>query len=431
MLLFKITAWILFISASLYIMNMQEIKERDDASYYNQLKDDDAVLQKVKSEHYVRNNLIYPGVVLGWLLAGVILFYQEAKKVVSSLKWVGSLAIFCVLTNVGCMRPFEPVQLEVIDTSEEGFLIPLRGDKEKQTSTNSEEDLRKSLVSTKQVQIPQQWVQQGYEYFGVPNGEWRPAATLIKVDRAPVTCEWTADENSGTSNKNEAIWVMTSDQVEFSTGWTITARIASRDDAIRFLHNYPNGSLKNIMDTEIRSKLQSTFGFEVTDLPMDELRKAATPHIEKVVNGVSEFFKERGITITNMGITGGFVYKDQSIMKTMVDIFNAEQEKTKAIAKTQAQEEMNKRVLLEADGEARALMARKKAEAEGILAVAEARKKEAEVVAGNPEVYMTLRRVELEKEKLTKWNGSFPNFFMSGGDGKTPEFLLQVPDLNK
>ena len=35
---------------------------------------------------------------------------------------------------------------------------------------------------------------------------------------------------------------MTTDQVEFSTGWTCTARIDSRDDAVKFLHNYPAGS---------------------------------------------------------------------------------------------------------------------------------------------------------------------------------------------
>ena len=136
------------------------------------------------------------------------------------------------------------------------------------------------------------------------NGEWRDAAKLIKVDKSPVTREWTADPNTGTSNRNEAIWVMTSDQVEFSTGWTCTARIAARDDAVKFLHNYPSGSLQSVMDTEVRAKLQAEFGLEVTDLPMDELRKNATPHLKRVVEALTTFFSERGITITNLGITG-------------------------------------------------------------------------------------------------------------------------------
>ena len=166
----------------------------------------------------------------------------------------------------------------------------------------------------------------------VDSGQWQAAALLVKVDKSPVTREWTADPNSGTSNNNEAIWVMTSDQVEVSTGWTCTARIASRDDAVRFLHNYPNGSLRDVLDTEVRGKLQSTFGLEVTDEPMTKLREEATPHSLRTVKDVTEFFKERGVTITNLGITGGFIYKDKSIMDTMVRVFNAEQEKAIATA---------------------------------------------------------------------------------------------------
>ena len=180
---------------------------------------------------------------------------------------------------VGCWRPFEPIQLETINPNEEAFLLPLLGDVKDQKSTNNEEYLRANLVFTKQVKIPQQWVQKGFETFG-PNGDWKPAALLVKVNKSPVTREWTADPNSGTSDRNEAIWVMTSDQVEFSTGWTCTARIATRDDAVKFLHNYPNGSLQTVLDTEVRARLQAGFGLEVTDLPMETLRKEATPHIK-------------------------------------------------------------------------------------------------------------------------------------------------------
>src|SRR5436309_2352189 len=84
-----------------------------------------------------------------------------------------------------------------------GFAIPYTGDTRKQTSTNNEEFLRANLVATKQIRLPQQWIQLGYETTGW-NGEWRDAAKLIKVDKSPVTREWTADPNTGTSNRNEA-----------------------------------------------------------------------------------------------------------------------------------------------------------------------------------------------------------------------------------
>ncbi len=311
----------------------------------------------------------------------------------------------------GCWRPFEPVKLETIQPNEEAFLLPFTDSIENQSSSRTEDYLRRNLVYTQQVKIPQQWVPKGYEIL-FPNGVWQDAAILVRVNKSPVTREWTADANSGTSTRNEAIWVMTSDQVEFSTGWTCTARISSRDDAVRFLHNYPNGALTQVMDQEVRAKLQSEFGIEVTDLPMDELRKKATPHIRRVTEDVIAFFQERGITITNLGITGGFVYKDPSIIKTMVEVFNAEQKKSIAIAETSAQAEKNKTIKLESDARADALLTEKKAEAEGIRLVADAKNYEIEMAIQDPETYLRLKQFELERDKLQKWDGKFPTYFL-------------------
>jgi hypothetical protein len=409
--------------------------EARNAVAFRQLEDDDGVVEAVRDGHFVRN-VTYGGAVFGWAVLGVLFFWGDAKRLLTLSPVVPFVPKrtyliflpFMLAGLTGCMRPYEPINLQSIDTSEEGFLIPLRGDKTKQSSTNSEEDLKLHLVTSKQVQIPQQWVQKGYEFLGA-NGVWQDAARLIKVDRQPVTREWTADPTTGTSNTNQAVWVMTSDQVEFSTGWTITARIASRDDAIRFLHNYPNGSLKDILDGEVRSKLQAVFGLEVTDLPMDELRKAATPHILKTTTAVNDFFKERGITITNIGITGGFVYKDPSIMKKMVDIFNAEQERTMAAAGTAAQAEKNKRIRMEAEGKAAALLLEKNAEASGIKAVADAKAYEIAKAQEKPDLYIALKRMELETKRQERWNGALPTTFIGGGGTNAPEMLLNIPAL--
>jgi hypothetical protein len=314
---------------------------------------------------------------------------------------------------IGCYRPFEPVKLEVISANEEAFLLPFLGDGKDQSSSTNEEYLKQNLVYTKQVRIPQQWVPTGYEFF-FPNGKWQDAAILIKVDKSPVTREWTADPNSGTTNKNEAVWVMTSDQVEFSTGWTITARIASRDDAIKFLFNYPNGSLEKVLDTEVRSKLQATFGLEVTDLSMETLRHGATPHLTNTIDSVESFFKERGITITNLGITGGFIYKDPTIMETLVRVFNAEQKKAEAIALNSAQEEINKKDF-----------SIKENEAKGIREIAEAKAFEIEKANEHLEQYIKLKELEIQREMLEKWDGAFPKNYMSSGEN--PMMLLQLP----
>jgi regulator of protease activity HflC (stomatin/prohibitin superfamily) len=332
------------------------------------------------------------------------------------------------------MRPYEPVVLETIAPQEEGFLIPLTGDTDKQTSKRSHDPAKDATtgendftpIDVKQVQIPHRWVQTGYNYWvrSHDSGKWEPSVTLIKVDRSPVTREWTADENSGTSNKNEAIWVMTSDQVEFSTGWTCTARIATKQDAAKFLHNYRNETLSQVLDHEVRAKIQTVFGGEVTDLPMEKLRKDATPHIQKVVKETTAFFAERGITITNIGISGGFVYKDKSIQAKLVEVFNAEQEKTIAKAKSETQEELNKSIQLKAEAESQATLTKSKAEAQGIQAVADAKAYEIAKAQENKEIYLELKRLELETKKQEKWDGKFPTYFM-GGQGLNT--LLSVP----
>jgi regulator of protease activity HflC (stomatin/prohibitin superfamily) len=421
-----LTVWVmagLFMAAGISYWDTFGGGPNDDA-YYKQLSDDDSgtrAANQIKEDHWKRNTAI----------GAVAVTYGAFGLLIGSLfipkRWfkTAGAGLFVLTVLPGCgYRPFEPVELEVIKTNEEAFLIPLSGDSSKQASVSSEDFLRKNMVLTKQVKIPQQWVPKGYETWGA-NGNWKQAATLIRVDRAPVTREWTADTNSGTSNKNEAVWVMTSDQVEFSTGWSITARIATRDDAVVFLGNYPNGSLSAVLDQEVRAKIQTEFGLEVTDLPMDELRKSAAPHITKVVGNVEEFFKKRGVSITNLGITGGFVYKDKSIQDMLVKVFNAEQEKNISIAKTQAQTEDNKRIQLEADSKGKAIMTEKQAEAKGIQSVADAKAYEIKMAKEDLSTYLKLKELEVQNKQAEKWDGKFPVYFM----GHSPSMLFQAPQL--
>ena len=370
----------------------------------------------------VKNTLLFLGP-FGLLYLGYLMFKSDFKKLISYAKTLSKASMLLLpFLFMGCWKGYEPQKLEVINTYEEGFLLPFTEDGQKQTSSNNEEYLAKNLIYTQQIRIPQRWLQTGY---GPGNGEWRDAALLIKVDKSPVTREWTADPATGTSDKNQAVWVMTADGVEFSTGWTCTARIMSKEDAVKFLHNYRNETLAQVLDTEVRAKIQTEFGMEVTDLHMQELRTNATPHLNKVIKSVEEFFTQRGITITNLGITGGFVYKDVSIMNTLVKVFNAEQDKNVAIAATQAQIEKNKKIQLEAEAEAKALLTKRQAEADGIKAVADAKVYEIESAKRDLVTYLQLKAIELTKIKLEKWDGKFPTYFMGT---QSPELLLQVPE---
>lgn len=364
------------------------------------------------SVNYSSNGYLF---FIGLLVLTLVLLIRSVSM---DLKKIALLLCCCLpIFGTGCYRPFSPIKLEIINNTEEGFLIPFVDAGKGQAATNSEEFLTKSLVQTQQVKIPQQWVQKGYEYFGMPNGQWQDAAMLIKVDRSPVTCEWTADPMSGTSAKNEAVWVMTSDQVEFSTGWTCTARIASKEDAVKFLYNYPNGSIKNVLDREVRALVQTTFGLEVTDESMKKLREEATPHIIDTVKHVTDFFKERGLTITNLGISGGFVYKDLKVQEKLVELFNSEQEKFIADAMAAAAQS-------KASGLADAARAEAEGKADAIKFIADAKAYEIQQANKDLATYLKLKSLEIDQERVKKWDGTFPKYYMGG---ESPELLLNVP----
>ncbi len=348
------------------------------------------------------------------------------------------MAALAGLMVTGCgWKPYEPVILETVKPQEEGFLIPLFGNGDKQTSKRSVDPMKAvgevdyTAIDVKQVQIPHRWIPTGYNFpwsIWANNGRWEQAATLITVDRSPVTREWTAEPGRGTSKQDEAIWVMTADQVEFSTGWTVTARIGSKADAARFLYSYRNRTLAEVLDQEVRGQVQTSFGLEVTDLPMEKIRNEATPHILKVVKHVTEFFKVRGIEVTNLGISGGFVYKNKLIGDKIVELFNAEQEAAIAIAHTKAQAEENKKIQLAAEAKAKAILTEKEAEAKGIQSVADAKAYEITKAQENKEIYLDLKRLELATEWTSRWDGKYPQWF-NGGDGGGLNTLLSIPNF--
>src|SRR3954451_16496684 len=154
--------------------------------------------------------------------------------------WV--LAAVCVLWVLGWFllfkKPFDRPEYVEIDTSESAFLIPLEGDTANQTSFQSVQFLEQKKVAAKRIEITHRWNQTG---AAPAQGEWLPMVRLVKVDRRPVTREWTQSTKSGTSSKNEAIAAESRDSVNFTMGISCTAKIPE-DRAAVFLYSYPSKS---------------------------------------------------------------------------------------------------------------------------------------------------------------------------------------------
>ena len=284
-------------------------------------------------------------------------------------------------STTACVKPYDVPEFYTIEASQTAFLIPLVGDTTSQASFESEELLAQAKVATKEVQIPHRWVQTGR--FGW-QGEWRPSAKLIVVERTPETREWSSAKDNGTSAKNQAIYAESKESIGFSVGMNCSAQIYTEDDAVKFLYSYNNKTLEQIMDSEIRARVESKFVEECAKYSLNEILVNKEQIMNTVREDVTNYFGDKGITITVLGMKDGIEYEDEAIQTAINEKFSSEQ-------KLVTQENNNKVIVSKAEAEAEAQ--RIAAEAE-----ADANKKLAESLT--PEL--------IEKQKIEKWNGDVP-----------------------
>lgn len=283
--------------------------------------------------------------------------------------------------TTGCVKPYDTPEFYTIEASQTAFLIPLVGDTTNQASFESEELLAQAKVATKEVQIPHRWVQTGR--FGW-QGEWRPSAKLIVVERTPETREWSSEKESGTSAKNQAIYAESKESIGFSVGMNCSAQIYTEDDAVKFLYSYNNKTLEEIMDSEIRARVESKFVEQCAQYTLNEILANKENIMNTVRDDVEKYFGDKGITITVLGMKDGIEYDDEAIQAAINEKFSSEQ-------KLVTQENNNKVIISKAEAEA---------EAQRIAAEAEA--------DANKKIAESLTPELIEKQKIEKWDGNVP-----------------------
>ncbi len=335
----------------------------------------------------------------------------------------------------GCVKPYDRPEYVEIDTSETGFLIPLEGDGTQQARFQSEDYLKQRKIATKRVQILHRWSQEGRLNN---DGRWIPTVRLVKVNRSPVTREWITSQTEpvagrGHSRDDRAIWIESADSVGFSMGFTCTSFI-SEDDAAKFLYWYPSGSLADVMDHEVRGRIQQVAAEVAAKYPLDTLRSKKQEIADAVKKDITTFFTSRGVTITTAGMFGGMTYENPEIQRAIDQTFIAQQLKTVSLAKFEAQQKENERIELEANGlaekarrEASGLADAKKTAAEGEAGAIRAVSQALAEAQQNPLLYQ-FKILELERARVEKWDGKYPTYFMGTGAGMgSPGLLLQVP----
>lgn len=262
------------------------------------------------------------------------------KKIISLLL----VLIMCCTMFTGCRKPYDKPEFVTIEPHQTAFLIPLIGDTGNQASFESEELLMEAKVAAKEIQIPHRWVQTDRKHW---QGEYRDTMALIIVDRSPVTREWSSTDGVGTSVVNQAIYAESSESIGFSAGMNCSAQIYSEEDAVKFLYCYNNKPLSEIMDSEIRARVESKFVEECASRTLNEILTEKEDIMKSVREDVTTYFEERGITITVLGMKDGLEYDDTTIQKSINDKFSSEMKLT-------TQENENQRIISEAEAKAEA-----------------------------------------------------------------------------
>ena len=414
----------------------------------NQINGNDSAARELRVFQSLKDN-VHLATALATLLAAVLTIGPLARtfsRRVSNTplfarvrKFFGAMPILIALSALvftsGCIKPYDKPEYVEIDTSETGFLIPLEGDGSQQAKFQSEEYLKQRKVAAKRVQITHRWSQEGRI---TTDGRWIPTVRLVKVNRSPVTREWMSPDtldmagNHRPSQSDKAIWIESGDSVGFSMGFTCTAFI-SEDDAAKFLYWYPSGSLADVMDREVRARIQQVSAEVAAKYPLDTLRTKKQEISDAVKTDLTNFFAARGITITTVGMFGGMTYENPAIQKSIDDTFIAQQLKVVAEAKYEAQKRENERIELEADAVAEKARreAQGQADARKLAAQAEAQAireiNGAAMEAQNNPLLLQLKSLEVEKARIEKWDGRYPQWWMAGNTAGGPNLLFQTP----
>lgn len=341
------------------------------------------------------------------------------------------LALGFLFFGTGCAKYDVPEYREV-KTSETAYVLPLEGATSAQVKFDSAAFLEQHKVAAKRIQIPHRRNKTGRMYT---DGSWIPTIKVIVVDRSPVTVEWRACEDAKghvvKDSRDQAIWIESADSVGFAMGWTCTAYV-KEEDASQFLYMYPSGSLKGVLDTEVRARIQMVAAQEAAKYKLDNLRDKKNEIAAAVKADVIEFFTKRGITITTVGMFGGMTYENDSIQESIDKTFIAQQEKVNSAAMLAAQNDKNARIQSEAlalaeaartkaKGEADGNLAKLQAEASGAFAKSEAEAKGVDLVnkalekaQGNP-VFLQSKALDVERIKAQQWSGNYPSTVIGSG----------------
>lgn len=313
--------------------------------------------------------------------------------------------LFALLLS-SCMKPVRVDPIESVEPNETAFVVPLELGTDQQQKLESIEFLKAQQVAAKRIIIPQRERQIGRWGHNI---EWIPTVRVIKVNRSPVTRNWIEESADGQKRVDlsaKTFGVESRDSIGFSVGVNASAHIEETDTAT-YLYYYRGGDLADVMDKNVREKVHTVLSQEFASRTLQESKTQKNEITESLNIKVAEHFKKFGITITSIGLAEGLFFDQAEIQQAINDAYIAEMAVEREKQKTAAQDEINKRLLSQAQGE--------KAQALEFAAAAEERKKLVDIE-------ISRMKAEALLQLATKWDGKVPHYLGGGAEN----FLLEI-----
>lgn len=219
-----------------------------------------------------------------------------------------------LLSGCGFIKPYDKPEFVEIQPNQTAFVIPLEGATSEQGKFESEKFLQNAQVATKRIEIPHKWIKTGR----LPgSGKYVGTIRVIIVDRFPATREWTGKSTFVGESR---------DSIKFNQGMSATAQILEEDSAT-FLYQYAGKKLEDVMSTEVRNKIGSVLLEKYGEKSIDDIRGAKGDIIRDVRKEVEPYFKERGITLSNIGYIADLQYLQPDVQEAINKDFKAQQDK--------------------------------------------------------------------------------------------------------
>lgn len=353
-------------------------------------------------------------------------------------------AVLAMAIALSACGPFKQELYEDIGPNETGFYVPLEGDTREGSKFESLEVVEKMKVAAKRVFIPTREKKTGR----LPGDfVWVATGRLIKVNRAAVTCNWTDEEGTGTSTRDEALDFGSKDGIAFKMNFTATAHI-DEQNAAKFLYLWGQKELKDVLDTNVRSSLQTALVNRFGRFTLQECLADYTEITSLAVKEVTEEFLERGVTVDFMGPQGKPILKNEAVQKVIDERFITENSKLVAANQAAAQIEQNRQLVerqrgqaemsvIDAKAAADVQIERARGEAASKQAIADAQAYEITKIALAEAEGNRLRSEALKGEggmrlvtlkQIEQWKGTLPSFLINGSNssGQIP-FILNLP----